>query len=125
MNFIKSILVILFITATYNVTAQTVYTTKSGEKYHDESCRYLKYSQRAITLEKALEIGYSPCSVCKPPSTTGKIPSENSYFKNNSATTTTTTTKSTATQCAGKTQSGARCKRMTKNANGRCYQHAS
>lgn len=26
-------------------------------------------------------------------------------------------------QCSGRTKSGARCSRMTKNTNGRCYQH--
>ncbi|RSK39969.1 thermonuclease family protein [Mangrovimonas spongiae] len=31
--------------------------------------------------------------------------------------------KAKATQCTGKTKSGKRCKRKTKNANGRCYQH--
>lgn len=30
---------------------------------------------------------------------------------------------SVAVQCSGTTQKGARCKRNTKNANGRCYQH--
>lgn len=31
--------------------------------------------------------------------------------------------KSISTQCTGKTKSGKGCKRMTKNPNGRCYQH--
>jgi hypothetical protein len=30
---------------------------------------------------------------------------------------------STAVQCSGTTKKGERCKRMTKNASGRCYQH--
>lgn len=30
---------------------------------------------------------------------------------------------SASVQCSGITQKGARCKRMTKSANGRCYQH--
>ena len=32
-------------------------------------------------------------------------------------------TESSSVQCSGRTQSGARCKRMTKSPNGRCYQH--
>ena len=32
-------------------------------------------------------------------------------------------TESTSVQCSGQTQAGARCKRMTKSPNGRCYQH--
>lgn len=34
-----------------------------------------------------------------------------------------TETKSTAVQCLAITKSGSRCKRMTLNSNGRCYQH--
>jgi endonuclease G len=33
------------------------------------------------------------------------------------------TKSSTSVQCTGTTKSGARCKRMTTNSNGRCYQH--
>ena len=30
--------------------SQYVYKTKTGEKYHKENCRYLKYSKAKITL---------------------------------------------------------------------------
>lgn len=105
-----------------SANAQSVYTTKTGEKYHKENCQYLKYSKKEITLEKALELNYSPCSVCKPP--TGKAESQNS-LQHNSANTSNSTFKSTSqsVQCSGKTQSGSRCKRIIKNANKRCYQH--
>lgn len=33
------------------------------------------------------------------------------------------TSSSESVQCSGRTQAGNRCKRMTTNANGRCYQH--
>ena len=46
----------------------TVYITKSGRKYHRSSCRYLGKSRIPISLEDAKLRGYSPCSVCKPPS---------------------------------------------------------
>jgi competence protein ComEC len=46
----------------------TVYITKSGRKYHRSSCRYLGKSCMPISLEDAKSRGYSPCSVCKPPS---------------------------------------------------------
>lgn len=45
---------------------KTVYVTATGEKYHNAGCRYLKKSQRAITLSDAQSRGYSACSVCKP-----------------------------------------------------------
>lgn len=44
---------------------QTVYITRTGAKYHRGSCRYLKYSKIAISLEKAKR-SYGPCSVCRP-----------------------------------------------------------
>lgn len=45
----------------------TVYVTKSGKKYHRAECRHLAKSSRALTLKEALEKGYEPCKVCKPP----------------------------------------------------------
>ena len=44
----------------------TVYVTKTGKKYHVESCRYLRSSKIPITLESAKSQGYDPCSVCSP-----------------------------------------------------------
>jgi competence protein ComEC len=46
----------------------TVYITNTGEKYHLGSCRYLKKSKIAISLSDAKARGYTPCSVCHPPS---------------------------------------------------------
>lgn len=124
MKQLRLILFILSIACCSNVLAQTVYTTKTGEKYHKSSCSYLKYSKKEITIDKAIELGYSPCSVCKPKKDNSKAASEATA---NSMTTTeksdATTKKTVATQCTGKTQAGKRCKRKTKNANGRCYQH--
>lgn len=124
MRQLKILLFILAIAFSSNVIAQNVYTTKTGEKYHKNSCRYLKYSKKEISIDKAIELGYTACSVCKPTK-------ENT--KSNSRATTNaiapkekskpTTKKAVATQCTGKTQAGKRCKRKTKNTNGRCYQH--
>ncbi|QDT40707.1 hypothetical protein Pan241w_07650 [Gimesia alba] len=44
----------------------TVYITNTGTKYHRGSCRHLKKSKIAITLERA-RAQYSPCKVCNPP----------------------------------------------------------
>lgn len=41
-----------------------VYITKTGSKYHRLGCRYLRRSSIPISLKKAEEYGYSPCSVC-------------------------------------------------------------
>ncbi|MFC1620176.1 S1C family serine protease [Candidatus Neomarinimicrobiota bacterium] len=45
----------------------TVYITRTGEKYHHGSCRYLRKSKIKTTLLNAVERAYLPCSVCKPP----------------------------------------------------------
>jgi uncharacterized repeat protein (TIGR03803 family) len=49
-------------------TSTTVYITKTGEKYHLNGCRYLKNSKIPKTLTWVCAHGYTPCSVCKPPS---------------------------------------------------------
>src|SRR5437899_1916806 len=45
----------------------TVYVTRTGAKYHRDSCRYLSRSKIATTLKDAVAHGFGPCSVCKPP----------------------------------------------------------
>ncbi len=119
MKIIRIVIFIFSITFASSINAQSVYTTKTGEKYHKNTCKYLKYSKKEITLKKAKLLGYSPCSVCKPTNknTQAKTTSSKSSLSN------THTQKTTSTQCTGKTKSGTRCKRKTKNANGRCYQH--
>jgi hypothetical protein len=44
----------------------TVYVTRTGEKYHRGSCRYLRKSRIPISLTDAKR-DYGACSVCKPP----------------------------------------------------------
>ncbi len=108
------ILIIVITFFVVNIHAQKVYVTKTGEKYHKSNCRYLKQSKKEIKLKDAVNTGYEACKVCKP---------VKKVTVNNNSTRSTTTTKSTATQCTGRTKSGKRCKRKTKSANGRCYQH--
>lgn len=43
-----------------------VYITKTGEKYHTSTCRYLWNSKIKISLSSAKEQGYTACSVCHP-----------------------------------------------------------
>ncbi|WP_299522507.1 hypothetical protein [Winogradskyella sp.] len=107
----------------HNVAAQTVYVTKTGKKYHKSECRYLKYSKKAIKLDKAKALGYTACKICKPTAKNTKENANSLALKKETKDESTTTKKVIATQCTGKTKSGKRCKRKTKNANGRCYQH--
>ena len=44
-----------------------VYITKTGKKYHRESCRWLSRAKIATPLEQAKKRGYTPCKTCKPP----------------------------------------------------------
>lgn len=53
----------------------TVYITDTGEKYHTSSCSYLRESKNSITLQKAIDRGYTPCSRCDPP----RLTSSSSY----------------------------------------------
>ncbi len=45
-----------------------VYITRTGKKYHRLGCRYLRKSCIPISLTEAVQQGYTPCKVCKPPS---------------------------------------------------------
>lgn len=44
-----------------------VYTTRTGECYHEDGCRYLSKSKFETTLQSAIDRGYRACSVCRPP----------------------------------------------------------
>lgn len=102
--------------------AQQVYRTPSGTKYHTAKCRYVKNVSNALTVADAKSRGLSPCSICKPSASGGSLgfssSDKNLGIKPGEAKGT-----STSKQCKGKTKSGMRCKRMTKNRNGYCFQH--
>lgn len=123
MKTLKISLLVLSLVFSSCLVAQTVYTTKTGEKYHKSTCHYLKYSKKEYTLEKAIALSFTACSVCKPTATNLNVSTQ----KNNALSASKASYKSTQTaiakQCTGKTKSGSRCKRKTKNANQRCYQH--
>jgi hypothetical protein len=45
----------------------TVYTTRTGSKYHRAGCSYLRKSSIPISLKDAKARGLGPCSRCDPP----------------------------------------------------------
>lgn len=114
--------------------AQTVYITRTGAKYHRGDCRYLHSSKIKTTLADA-KLSYTACSVCRPPTEVdGDDEEEIEVVEAGSSQGSSQEAKpvrskpaptvvSTARQCSGYTKAGARCKRMTTSANGRCYQH--
>lgn len=53
---------------TYPPTANdTVYITKTGEKYHTADCSHLRKSKIPIIMADAVAEGYDDCSHCDPP----------------------------------------------------------
>lgn len=44
----------------------TVYITRTGAKYHRESCRCLSNSKIKTSKKEAVKNGYGACKVCKP-----------------------------------------------------------
>lgn len=47
-----------------NTNTSIVYITKTGKKYHKDGCSYLKNSKIEISLDKAINDGYTACSKC-------------------------------------------------------------
>ena len=65
MKIFKLLFLLLLITSLSYAQNQTVYITEKGKKYHREYCRTTKNSNTtAISLSKALSMGYSACKVC-------------------------------------------------------------
>ena len=120
-----NLLILLFVSSFLSVTAQTVYVTKTGKKYHTESCRYLKYSKIKMDLKQAKSSGYGACKVCKPPV---QVVTQSKSAKTTTKTKVTTKKvipkKTTISrQCSATTQKGTRCKRKTTSSCGKCWQH--
>ena len=103
------------------VFSQTVYITKTGKKYHIESCRYLSQSSFEIKLSDAKTRGYDPCSVCKPPIIVTNTPSTKQKPTQTQPQTQKKETQSV--QCSATTKAGTACKRITKSPNRKCWQH--
>jgi hypothetical protein len=109
----KSIKIFLLLFFSITVQSQTVYKTPSGKKYHLESCRMVTNVSKATTINGAVEIGLTPCKICKPP-TSAKL---NTFVKKS------VKGESDTVQCKGKTKAGNRCKHKTSIGNGYCFQH--
>ncbi|HEY4652687.1 MAG TPA: hypothetical protein VIG72_14810 [Pontibacter sp.] len=122
----KHLLLLLFLFVAIVCQAQTVYKTKTGAKYHVQTCRYLKSSFQTTVAEAQAE-GLTACSVCKPASaaTTNAVQRQESSTTPavRAVTTSSSRSSSGSVQCSGTTKAGNRCKRMTTSSNGRCYQH--
>lgn len=45
---------------------QTVYVTKTGDKYHADDCQFLSKSKIEIEKDDAIAQGYTACIRCRP-----------------------------------------------------------
>ena len=105
---------LLLLLISVNLSAQTVYKTPSGSKYHLSSCRMVKNVSSSSSVDQALRSGLTSCGICKPPdrqslgiiSKPKKTPGVNS-----------------TNRCPAMTQKGFRCKRNTTIGNDFCFQH--
>jgi len=104
------------ISGLFDTEGQTVYRTPTGKKYHTSS-HYPNSSP--IALSDALKLGLGPCSICKPQ------PGSNSDTRSDIriAEPSNTKTSTRSVQCRGTTKAGQRCKRVTTDPSGYCYQH--
>ncbi|MCW3077144.1 MAG: hypothetical protein JWO32_1753 [Bacteroidetes bacterium] len=57
---------VLFLALCFSkLTAQTVYITDAGKKYHAKNCSLVKTGKKGIELSEAKKSGYEPCKICK------------------------------------------------------------
>ena len=105
---------------------QTVYVTRTGEKYHLGSCRYLRKSKIAMKLSEA-KASYSACSVCDPPRQFNQVKILMKYlfliliaFILSSCD---ASSSSGSNRCAATTQEGTQCKRNAEPGSSYCWQH--
>ena len=122
MKTLKVIITLFVLISAIQVGAQKkekeVYRTKKGERYHRKDCWVIKKRDTSkIPLATAIKRGLEPCRVCHGNKTKSEI------IKKKSTNKTKISSKSKATRCTGITKKGTRCKRMTKSADGTCWQH--
>jgi hypothetical protein len=66
-TFVKHLVFLCFLLlANYeNLSAQTVYVTENGKKYHAKNCSLAKTGKKGLTLSEAKKGGFEPCKACK------------------------------------------------------------
>ena len=66
-TYVKQLVFLFFLLAAnlHQVSAQTVYVTDNGKKYHAKNCSLAKTGKKGMTLAEAKKGGYEPCKSCK------------------------------------------------------------
>lgn len=113
----------LWLIFTFVAVSQTVYVTKTGKKYHESGCGSLSSSSFSLTLDEAIQQGYTPCKRCNPPTTvSGKTSNEIKTVV--PQTTKKTKEKNTySSRCIATTKKGTQCKRNAEPGSNYCWQH--
>ena len=65
-NIFTAVFLIAFSLLSHFASAQTVYVTENGKKYHKKNCTLVNEGKKGIELSEAKKKGLEPCSVCKP-----------------------------------------------------------
>jgi hypothetical protein len=66
-TYVKQLVFLFFLltASIYQATAQTVYVTENGKKYHAKNCSLAKTGKKGLTLAEAKKGGFEPCKACK------------------------------------------------------------
>jgi hypothetical protein len=111
---------VLFIVGVGTAFAQseTVYVTKTGEKYHRASCSSLRHSKIEMSLVQAAA-RYAPCKICKPP-----VPATTVSSAPGAAAPSRPVERSVqSSRCQATTKKGTQCLRNAKPGSSYCRQH--
>ena len=99
--------------------SETVFVTKSGDKYHAAGCRFLAKSQIPVALKN---VGNrAACSVCGPP-VLETVPKPSSSGSTADAPRP-PPRSATSTRCQATTKSGKQCSRQAQPGRNYCWQH--
>jgi micrococcal nuclease len=100
-------------------TTETVYITKTGQKYHRAGCRFLAQSQIPMPLAEAAA-RYGACAICKPPTlSTPVVPSHVAVAPKTVA----QPASVSAGRCQATTKRGTQCSRQAQPGRNYCWQH--
>lgn len=104
LSIMKALKLLALLLIGIQITAQDVYKTPSGEKYHLATCRMVKNVSEKISVPKAKLLGLEACKICKPHNiySLALISADKESGQGKSV------------QCKGITKAGSRCKHMTR-----------
>jgi hypothetical protein len=100
------------------LSAQELYKTPYGKKYHSSNCRTVRnVSTKLVERSEILQYGLTACKICRPPIV--NIHNNLHLTKNNKA----AGINNQTVQCRGFTKKNKRCTHRTRIKNGFCFQH--